>query len=112
MGFKKSCGFTDALKKNAHDPNEQTIQGRIAKAFSSNNLVNIMEMTAAINILTAAQSLASQDYYKKVSNEDTWASWCIILRKRADIDTMDFRMFRGKYLLGRLGKLGAVSKLL
>ena len=40
-------------------------QRRIAKAFSSNNLVNIMEMTAAIKyISTAAQSLSSQDYYK------------------------------------------------
>ena len=42
------------------------IQGRIARAFSSNSLVNTMEMTAAIQyILTAAQSLGSQDYYKK-----------------------------------------------
>ena len=42
------------------------LQGRIAKAFSSNSLMNAMEMTAAIQyILTAAQSLGSQDYYKK-----------------------------------------------
>ena len=42
------------------------LQGRIARAFSSNSLVNIMELTAAIQyILTAAQSLGSQDYYKK-----------------------------------------------
>ena len=36
-------------------------------AFSSNSLVNTMEMTAAIQyILTAVtQSLGSQDYYKK-----------------------------------------------
>ena len=41
-------------------------QGRIARAFSSNGLVNTMEMTAAIQyILTAAQSLGSQDYHKK-----------------------------------------------
>ena len=42
------------------------LQGRIARAFSSNSLVNTVEMTAAIEyILTAAQSLGSQDYYKK-----------------------------------------------
>ena len=41
-------------------------QGRIARAFSSNSLVNTMEMTAAIQYsLTAVQSLGSQDYYKK-----------------------------------------------
>ena len=42
------------------------LQGRLARAFSSNSLVNNMEMTAAIlYILTEAQSLGSQDYYKK-----------------------------------------------
>ena len=43
------------------------LQGRIARAFSSNSLVNTMDMTAAIllYILTAAQSLGSQVYYKK-----------------------------------------------
>ena len=42
------------------------LQGQIARAFSSNNLVNTMDMTAAIQyILTAAQSLGSQVYYKK-----------------------------------------------
>ena len=41
-------------------------QGRVARAFSSNSLVNAMEMTAAIQyILTAAQLLGSQDYHKK-----------------------------------------------
>ena len=41
------------------------LQGRIARAFSSKSLVNTMEMAAAIQyILTAAQSLGSQDYYK------------------------------------------------
>ena len=39
------------------------LQGRIARAFSSNNFVNTMGMTAAIKYtLTAAQSLGSQDY--------------------------------------------------
>ena len=42
------------------------LQGRIAIPFSSNRLVNTLEMTAAIQyILTAAQSLGSQVYYKK-----------------------------------------------
>ena len=42
------------------------LQGRIPRAFSSNSLVNTMEMTAAIQyILAAAQSLGSQNYYKK-----------------------------------------------
>ena len=42
------------------------LQGRIARAFSSNILVNTMEMTAAIqHILTAAQSLGSQNYSTK-----------------------------------------------
>ena len=42
------------------------LQGRIAREFSSNSLVNTMDMTAAIQyILTAAQSLGSHLYYKK-----------------------------------------------
>ena len=42
------------------------LQGQIARAFSSNSLVNAMDMTAAIQyILTAAQSLGSLVYYKK-----------------------------------------------
>ena len=44
----------------------QQLQGRIARVFSSNSLVNTMEMAAAIQyILTAVQSSGSQDYYKK-----------------------------------------------
>ena len=40
------------------------LQDRIARAFSSNSLVNIMDMMAAIQyILKAAQSLVSQVYY-------------------------------------------------
>ena len=42
------------------------LQGRIARAFSSNSLANTMDMTAAIQyILTATQSLGSQVSYKK-----------------------------------------------
>ena len=88
------------------------LQGRMARAFFSNSLVNAMEMKAAIQyILTAAQWLCSQDYNKKSRMTIlAWACWCIILRKRAGIDQMDYRMFRRKYLLGCLGKLGQVSK--
>ena len=44
----------------------RSYQGRIARAFPSNSLMNTMEMTAIIKyILTAAQSLGSSDYYKK-----------------------------------------------
>ena len=36
------------------------LQGRIARAFSNNSMVNTIDMTAAIQyILTAAQSLGS-----------------------------------------------------
>ena len=42
------------------------LEGRIARAFFSNSLVNTIDMTAAIQyILTAAQSSDSQVYYKK-----------------------------------------------
>ena len=42
------------------------LQGRIARAFSSNSLVNTMDITADIQyILTAALFLGSQVYYKK-----------------------------------------------
>ena len=42
-------------------------QSRIARAFFSNSLVNTMDMTAAIQyILTAAQSLGSQVYYRSL----------------------------------------------
>ena len=42
------------------------LQGGIATAFFINSLVNTMKMTDAIQyILSAAQSLGSQVYYKK-----------------------------------------------
>ena len=47
---------------------------------------------------------------QKVSNDGIWACWCIILRKRAGIDKMDYHTFRRKYLLGCSGKLGEVLK--
>ena len=53
------------LGKSGSDAASQ-LQGRIARAFSSNSFVTTMDMTAAIQyILTAAQSLGSQVYYKK-----------------------------------------------
>ena len=68
------------------------LQGRIARAFSSNSLVNTMDMTAAIQyILTTAQSLGSQVYYKRsrmtilglacvlfCENEQALTKWIII----------------------------------
>ena len=68
------------------------LEGGIARAFSSNGLVNTMDMTAAIQyILTAAQSLGSQDYYRKsrmtilglagvlfCKNEQAQTKWIII----------------------------------
>ena len=43
------------------------LQGRIARAFSSNSLVSTMDMTAAIQyILTAAQLLGSKVYYESL----------------------------------------------
>ena len=44
----------------------------------------------------------------KVSNDATWACWCIILRKRSGTDKMGYRIFRRKYLLECVGKLGEV----
>ena len=53
------------LGKSGSEATSQ-LQGRIVRAFSSNTLVNTMDMTAAIQyILTPAQSLGSQVYYKK-----------------------------------------------
>ena len=53
-----------ALGKRGSEAASQ-LQGWIARAFSSNSFVNTMDMMAAIKyILTAAQSLGSQDYYR------------------------------------------------
>ena len=55
----------ETLGKSGSEAASQ-LQGRIARAFSSNSFVNTMDMTAAIKyILTAARSLGSQDYYRK-----------------------------------------------
>ena len=70
-GFKtraarwENCLQRATLGKSGSEAAPQ-LQGRMARAFSSNSLVNTMDMTAAIQyILTAAQSLGSQVYYKK-----------------------------------------------
>ena len=53
------------LSKSGSEAASQ-LQGRIARAFSSNSLVSTMDVTAAIQyILTAEQSLDSQVCYKK-----------------------------------------------
>ena len=88
------------------------LQDRIARAFSSNSLVNTMDMTAAIQyILTAAQSLGSQVYYKKSRMTILGLAGVLFCdRKRAGTDKIDYHMFRRKYLLGCSGKLGEVLK--
>ena len=54
-----------SLSKSGSEAASQ-LQARIARAFSINSSVNTMDMTAAIQyILTAAQSLGCQVYYKK-----------------------------------------------
>ena len=54
------------ILENGLVPPCSILLGRIARAFSTNSLVNTMDVTAAIQyILTAAQSLGSQVYYKK-----------------------------------------------
>ena len=64
----------------------------MARASSSNSLVNTMDMTAAVQyISTAAQALGSQDYYKKsqmtilglagvlfCENEQAQTKWIIV----------------------------------
>ena len=69
-------------------------------------------MAAVIQyILTSAQTFGSQDYYdKSLMTILGLAGVNIILRKSADIDKMNYRLFRRKYLLGCLGKLGEVSR--
>ena len=53
------------LDKSSSEAASQ-LQGRIARAFSSNSLVHTMDITVAIQyILTTAQSLGAQVYYKK-----------------------------------------------
>ena len=57
--------YSATLDKSGSEATSQ-LQGRIARAFSSNSLVNTIDMTAAIQyILKAAQSLGSPAYYKK-----------------------------------------------
>ena len=74
---------------------------RTARAFSANSLEKTMEITVVIQyILTATQSVGSQDYCNS-----RMTILGIILR-----DKIDYRMFRRKYLFGCLRKLGEFSK--
>ena len=61
--------------------------------------MNTMEMTAAIQyILTVAQLLDSQDYYKKSRMTILGLAGVLFdLRKRVGIDKIDYRMFRRRY---------------
>ena len=79
------------LGKNCSEAASQ-LQGRIERAFSSNSLVNTIDMMADIKyILTAVQSLGSQVYHKKsrmtilglagvlfCENEQAYTKWIII----------------------------------
>ena len=87
------------------------LQGQIARAFSSNSLVNTMEMAAAIQyILAAAQSLGSQDYYKKSEMKIPELAGVLSCQNEQAYTKLDYRMFRREYLLECLGKLGEVWK--
>ena len=69
--------------------------------------MNTIEMTAVIQyILTAVQSLGSQDYYTKSRMTILGLAGVLFCKKRAGIDKIDYRMSRRKYLFGCLGKLG------
>ena len=83
----------------------------MARAFSSNSLVNTIDMTAAIQYIFDSSTIVRlSGLLQKVSDDDTWACWCIILPKRAGIDKMDYHTFQRTYVLGCSGKLGEVLK--
>ena len=97
------------LGKNGSGAASQ-LQGWIARAFSSNSLMNTMDMTAAIQyILTAAQSLGSQVHYKK-SRMTILGLADVSICENEQAYKMDYHMFRREYLLGCLRKLGEVLK--
>ena len=61
----EKAGMQRATLGKSGSETASQLQDRIARAFSSNSLVNTMDITAAVQyILTAAQSLGSQVYYK------------------------------------------------
>ena len=60
------AGMQREILCNSGSKAASKLQGRIARAFSSNSLVKTMEMTAVLQyILTEGQWFGSQDYYKK-----------------------------------------------
>ena len=87
------------------------LQGQIARAFSINSLVNTMDMTAAIQyILTTAQSLGSQVYYKKSRMTILGLAGVLFFENKQAQTKLDYHMFRRIYLLGCSGKLQEVLK--
>ena len=82
-------------------------QGRTARAFSRNSLGKTMGITVVIQyILTAKQSFGSQDYCKKSRMTILGLAGVLFYQN----EQVYYRMFRRKYLLGYLGKLGEFSK--
>ena len=62
----RELGMQRATLGKSGSKTASQLQGRTARAFSSNSLVKTMETTAAIQyILTATQSFGFQDYYKE-----------------------------------------------
>ena len=85
------------------------LQGRIASVFSRNSLVNTMETTAAIQyILTAAQSLGSQDHYKNL--EWRYLGLLVYYSGKTSRHRQNALSHVPKKILGCLGKLREVSK--
>ena len=95
------------LGKSGSEPSSE-LQGQIARAFSSKILVNTMDMTAAIQyILTAAQLLSSQVYYKKSRRMVLGLAGVLFCKN--ELAQTKWTIQR-KCLLGCLGKLGEVLK--
>ena len=62
----ETTGMQQATLGKGSSKTASQLQGRTARAFSSNSLVKTMEITVIIQyILTATQSFGSQDYCKK-----------------------------------------------
>ena len=87
------------------------LQGRIARAFSSKQFGEYHGYEGCYSIyFVSSRIVRLSGLLQKFSNDDNWACCCIFLQKRAGIDKMDYYIFRRKYLLGCLGKLGEVLK--
>ena len=85
------------------------LEGRIVRAFYSNSFVNTMETVAAIQyILTAAQPVVSQDYYKK--SRMTILGLLVYYSAKTSRHGQNGLSYVPKKILGCLGNLGEVSK--